>query len=90
MTFEIREAAAANKAWAGLLESEMPEKETDSADFVQALQTTREISTECFTNLLLQIEELDYPPSQDSYAWETMSESLVRQAISENICVPVT
>lgn len=32
---------------------------------------------ECFAGLLLQIEEMDTIPSQDSYASETMSESLV-------------
>lgn len=32
---------------------------------------------ECFTDLLVQIDEMESAPSQDSYAFETMSESLV-------------
>ena len=32
---------------------------------------------DCFTDLLVQIEKMDTVPSQDSYASETMSESLV-------------
>jgi phosphatidylinositol 4-kinase len=32
---------------------------------------------QCFTDLVVQVEEMESEPSVDTYTWETMSESLV-------------
>lgn len=71
------EAAAANHAWASLSRSSVaPVAKTDKG-FAAALGTSKAFSLECFTDILVQIEEMETIPSQDSYAFETMSESLV-------------
>lgn len=74
---EATEAAAANRAWQLLLRHSI--KNTDLVDGKreQILRTTMTNAMEAFSNLLVQIESLDVEPSEDSYAWETMSESLV-------------
>ena len=74
---EATEAAAANRAWQLLLRHSI--KNTDLVDGKreQILRTTMANAMEAFSNLLVQIESLDVEPSEDSYAWETMSESLV-------------
>jgi phosphatidylinositol 4-kinase len=76
---EIRfsEAAAANHAWTSLLRSPVATVAKTDKAFAAALEASKELSMECFTDLLVQIEEMDAAPSQDSYASETMSESLV-------------
>ena len=71
------EAAAANKAWQSLLNHAIEEITPPHETFSKAVLHTMENAMECFTNLLVQIEEMDAEPSEDSYAWETMSESLV-------------
>lgn len=71
------EAAAANKAWKALLREPTDESLAGSENYRNVLRTTIESSMKCFTNLLVQIEEMEAEPSEDSYAWETMSESLV-------------
>lgn len=71
------EAAAANHAWKSLLQGPVEESLTGSEDCQAALQQTIESAMKCFTSLLVQIEEMEAEPSEDSYAWETMSESLV-------------
>ncbi len=76
-TTEFFEAAAANKAWQTLLHESVDTSSVDDEYVQNALTTTTESATKCFTNLLIQIEEMDAEPSEDSYAWETMSESLV-------------
>ncbi|KAH9945818.1 atypical/PIKK/PI4K protein kinase [Epithele typhae] len=76
-----QEAEAAGIAWLKLhryLEpgsglNEDNEKEVVRATLKHALQT--------FTTLLVQIEALDTDPAEDSYAWETMSESLKLAAV---------
>lgn len=72
------EAAAANKAWRTLLHEAVPSSLERTASFKVTLQTTLSNSMQSFSSLLLQIEEMDAEPSEDSYAWETMSENLVR------------
>ena len=71
------EAAAANKAWQALLRSAVGENAAVDEDCQQTLKMTRMYAMKSFSSLLVQIEELDTEPSEDSYAWETMSESLV-------------
>ncbi|THH29581.1 hypothetical protein EUX98_g4604 [Antrodiella citrinella] len=70
------EAAAANKAWSSLLNHTIDEITTPNEDFSEVASLTMENAMQCFTHLLVQIEEMDAEPSEDTYAWETMSESL--------------
>lgn len=74
---QFSEAAAANHAWTSLLRSPVATIAKTDKSFATALEASKELSMECFAGLLLQIEEMDTIPSQDSYASETMSESLV-------------
>jgi phosphatidylinositol 4-kinase A len=71
------EAAAANHVWAALLDKPAPKMDALDVSFEAALRATIGSSMQCFTDLLVQIEELDGEPPVDTYAWETMSESLV-------------
>ena len=71
------EAAAANKAWSALTRDVLPETGASEPSLKQALERSLELSIQAFTDLLVQIEEMDSEPSLDTYAWETMSESLV-------------
>ena len=73
----FNEAAAANHAWLSLLRSAVATTAKTDKDFAAALGVSKELSMECFTDILMQVEEMEAPPSQDSYASETMSESLV-------------
>lgn len=74
---EEAEAAAANKAWSALTRDVLPETGASEPSLKRALERSLELSTQAFTDLLVQIEEMDSEPSLDTYAWETMSESLV-------------
>jgi len=72
----VVEAAAANKAWLSLtrnaaLELDIKDQTKD------ILKETIKYSMQCFTDLLLQIKEMESAPALDTYAWETVSESLV-------------
>jgi phosphatidylinositol 4-kinase len=71
------EAAAANHAWVSLLRSPVATVAKTDKGFAAALGASKGLSLECFTEILVQIEEMETTPSQDSYASETMSESLV-------------
>jgi len=75
-----REAMAANSAWLSLMR-EPALKLQLSSGAADALRATIEAANTCFTDLLLQLEEMDEPPDE-TYAWETMSESLVCLVIS--------
>jgi len=71
------EAAAANKAWSSLTRHVPDNLDHLDSILCNALKETLVLSTRCFTDLLVQIEEMESEPSLDSYAWETLSESLV-------------
>ena len=71
------EAAAANHAWVSLLRSPVATHAKTDKAFATALETSKNLSMECFTDIIVQVEEMETIPSQDSYASETMSESLV-------------
>jgi len=89
---QFSEAAAANHAWASLLRSPVATVAKMDKGFSAALEASKELSMECFTDLLVQIEEMETAPSQDSYASETMSESLVsswNEAIHANTHTPI-
>jgi len=75
---EEAEAAAANKAWSALTRDVAPEIRASEPSLKSALKKSLELSTQTFTALLVQIGEMDSEPSLDTYAWETMSECLVR------------
>lgn len=78
---DLVEAAAANKAWKALLTEPIDDSLTGSEAYRTALSMTIASAMKSFTNLLVQIEEMDTEPSEDSYAWETMSESLVSGSV---------
>ncbi|PCH37888.1 atypical/PIKK/PI4K protein kinase [Wolfiporia cocos MD-104 SS10] len=70
------EAAAANKAWQTLLREAISSSPVSDECYRQSLKSTLGHAMRSFSDLLAQIEELDAEPSDDSYAWETMSETL--------------
>ncbi|KAJ4475685.1 hypothetical protein J3R30DRAFT_3735539 [Lentinula aciculospora] len=72
----VSEAAAANKAWNSLMRQAAMELDITDPRTVSALDKVTDYAMQCFTDLLVQIEEMDQEPSLDTYAWETMSESL--------------
>lgn len=74
----VIEAAAANKAWLALTRHAALELDIESKGTRQTLKETIKYALQCFTDLLVQIEEMDSAPSIDTCAWETLSESLVR------------
>ena len=74
---EFVEAAAANRAWKSLVHAPVSDEGEHDEAFNTAARETFEFAMQSFSNLLAQIEEMDTQPSEDSYAWETMSESLV-------------
>lgn len=75
-TTEQREAVAANNAWLSLMRKPGRVLQLDDPPNVaDALKATITSANNCFTDLMLQLEELDEPP-EESYAWDTMSESL--------------
>jgi phosphatidylinositol 4-kinase len=79
---EETEAAAANKAWSTLTRDITSETGASDPGLKSALKRSLELSMQTFTDLLVQLEEMDSEPSLDTYAWETMSESLVSRNLS--------
>jgi phosphatidylinositol 4-kinase len=71
------EAAAANKAWLSLMRRAALDLDITDEKTRSTLKMTIGYAMQCFADLLVQIEEMDSEPSIDTYAWETMSESLV-------------
>jgi phosphatidylinositol 4-kinase A len=71
------EAAAANAAWLSLMRQAGVSLNITEDKTKEALRATVNYTMQCFTDLLVQLEELDSEPSLDTYAWETLSESLV-------------
>jgi phosphatidylinositol 4-kinase len=78
----VVEAAAANKVWLSLTRSAARELEIEDQDIKDLLKLTIKYAMQCFTDLLTQIEEMEVEPVIDTYAWETMSESLVSNLFS--------
>lgn len=74
---QIVEADAANKAWLSLMRQPVLGLHITDRKTREILKSTMRYSMQCFTDLLCQIEEMDSEPTLDTYAWETMSESLV-------------
>lgn len=86
----VSEAAAANKAWNSLMRQAAMELDIADQKTVSALNNVTNYAMQCFTDLLVQIEEMDQEPSLDTYAWETMSESLVRFDLALYLHQPFT
>ncbi|TFK30200.1 atypical/PIKK/PI4K protein kinase [Coprinopsis marcescibilis] len=72
----IREAAAANKAWGALSRNPAVPLDIEDGTTKKTLKESFAYSMQCFTEIMVQIEEMDSDPEFDTYAWETMSESL--------------
>lgn len=79
---DFAEAAAANKAWQILLQHAVDDPSIQDESYKEVLDSTMRNAMQTFSNLLVQIEEMETVPSEDSYAWETMSESLVSRSRS--------
>jgi phosphatidylinositol 4-kinase len=80
----VIEAAAANKAWLSLTRNAALELNIEGDRTKILLKDTIRDTMICFSDLLVQIEQMDTEPSLDTYAWETMSESLVRFHLAAN------
>jgi phosphatidylinositol 4-kinase len=78
----VVEAAAANTAWLSLMRQAAVNLDITDSQTLKSLKNTIDYAMQCFTDLV-QLEEMDSDPSLDTYAWETMSESLVCA-----ICMP--
>lgn len=85
--YPVVEAAAANKAWISLTKNAALEINIEAEQTKKILKDTIKYALQCFTDLLLQIEEMESSPAVDTCAWETVSESLVcRLAVRK--CIP--
>lgn len=75
---QVREAAAANKAWVNLMKHPAMDLGLENDEETkEALMDVARDALQCFNDLLEQIENMETEPPVDTYAWETMSESLV-------------
>lgn len=73
----VIEAAAANKAWSALSRNAALELDIQDEVVKEAIQATIAYALQCFDDLASQLEDIETDPNVDTYAWETMSESLV-------------
>lgn len=80
-----QEAAAANIAWQKFLNYHEPGNGLKEEGQRVLLRKTMRNVLQAFSTLLLQIQEMDADPADDSYAWETMSESLVRSCLEATV-----
>ena len=77
---ESQEAEAANLPWHKLLRYHEPCAGLTDSEQQAVLRAAMKSAIHTFTTLLVQIQAMDSDPADDSYAWETMSESPVRRA----------
>jgi phosphatidylinositol 4-kinase len=71
------EAEAANHAWQALLQDAVPQDALQLDEkTLEAVNNATQLAMQNFTELLIQIEDMETEPAADTYAWETMSESL--------------
>ncbi|KAH9852668.1 atypical/PIKK/PI4K protein kinase [Lenzites betulinus] len=75
------EAEAANLAWQKLLRYGIPGSGFSDDGERTVLRRTMKSALQTFSTLLVQIQEMDSDPAEDSYCWETMSESLKLAAV---------
>lgn len=76
------EAAAANAAWGALASKKVASPPQVRRDIGEGLRKSIDVAMQCFTDLLTQMESLETEPSSDTYAWETMAESIVSYGMS--------
>lgn len=81
----LKEAAAANKAWLSLMKRSAKQVPMEEGATKNTLNSTIQGSLQCFKDLLVQIQDMDIEPPIDTYAWETMSESLVSFRFTEGM-----
>ncbi|KAH7889620.1 hypothetical protein F5I97DRAFT_1934490 [Phlebopus sp. FC_14] len=72
----LREAAAANKAWLMLMKKAARKLNIEDEGTKQALRSTLKGSLQCVSDVLTQIQEMGSDPPVETFAWETVSESL--------------
>ncbi|KAF9246393.1 hypothetical protein BU15DRAFT_85159 [Melanogaster broomeanus] len=72
----LKEAVAANKAWLTLMKKAAEKLNIEDGETRDFLKSTIKGSLQCFDDLLAQIQDMETEPPVDTYAWETMSESL--------------
>ncbi|KAI0822734.1 atypical/PIKK/PI4K protein kinase [Trametes gibbosa] len=75
------EAEAANLAWQKLLRYGTPGSGFSDNGERTVLRRTMKSALQTFSTLLMQIQEMESDPVEDSYCWETMSESLKLAAV---------
>ena len=81
------EAAAANAAWGALASKKVASPPQVTRDIGEGLRKSIDVAMQCFTDLLTQMESLETEPSSDTYAWETMAESIVSYGVLQlEIC----
>ncbi|KAG8969691.1 phosphatidylinositol-4- kinase [Tulasnella sp. 419] len=73
---EEEEAAAASHAWEALISEPAGSLDIKGGDTEGELKGSIVSAMKCFEDLLAQIEEMDDEPSSETYAYETMAESL--------------
>jgi phosphatidylinositol 4-kinase len=76
-----KEAAAANAAWGALASKKVASPPQVKGNIGEGLRKSIDVAMQCFTDLLTQMECLETEPSSDTYAWETMAESIVGYVI---------
>ncbi|OCH92135.1 atypical/PIKK/PI4K protein kinase [Obba rivulosa] len=77
----VTEAAAANKAWQMLSKNSARDAIFPEPAYRAQLNITLRNAMQSYADLLGQVEDMDSEPSEDSYAWETMSETLKLAAV---------
>ncbi|KAG8826070.1 phosphatidylinositol-4- kinase [Serendipita sp. 401] len=73
---EEEDAAAANGAWNALVSKRVTMSEPYPTVVLEGLKQALDRAMNCFTDLLVQMGELDGEPPSETYAWETMAECL--------------
>jgi phosphatidylinositol 4-kinase len=71
------DAEASNIAWATLMKQKGIEMNVSQRGAKEHLQGTIVSAMKCFNDLLVQVEDMEDDPDNDTYTWETMAESLV-------------
>ncbi|KAG8734179.1 phosphatidylinositol-4- kinase, partial [Ceratobasidium sp. 423] len=70
------DAEASNMAWATLMRQKGHDIDNTQQRAKQHLQQTVVHTMKYFNDLLMQVEDMDDDPDNDTYTWETMSETL--------------
>lgn len=71
------DAEASNIAWATLMRQQGHDMDITQKGAKAHLEQTLVWTMKTFSDLLVQVEDMDDDPDNDTYTWETMAESLV-------------